>query len=609
MNIKKIVYSLMSAIMVLFMANSCSPDSYSLGTKDLTSDDLAEGIGFTIEHDSNNPNIIHLTSLVPSSYQVLWEHPQGRAHSNKVTLQIAFPGTYTVRMGVETRGGVVYSPEATFTVDDFCADFVNDELWTILTGGVGNSKKWYLDLDANAVCRYFAGPLYFYGTDDSWNTVTLDQTVDGDSWSWGADWAGNSSWLFGSTGAIDFGYMEFSLQDGAKVTVVDNAHGRIMNGTFLMDVDNHTMSMTDAEIIHDPGRDAIVTKWGNITILALDDSHMQLAVLRDNDPNEGPCLLSYNFISEDYLNNWSPETSGTAEIVPELQSDWREYVEPKTQKQMTFKLAADDKPFDWMNLDGSNMGIEMSAQNSIEDLTLEFDSNGNTYKCTTPDGTSVSGTYTLSDDGIYTFSDGLPVVQLSSNARSIFKANTNNTLRIMSIEVDDYTGGLGDLWLGSQEFDDQGNLYQYAGYHFKPVVAGADSGPRYTANINFFDEDWTFINGDNVFITGDGNYTFTIEGASSKPYGIYLDVLKILADYPNMDMTITDIRVDGASIEFDDAVIDRGEGDAATTARRYILNPWGATAGDAPKYVFSSKIEVDLHVVFDNGTPFVPANE
>lgn len=89
---------------------------------------------------------------------------------------------------------------------------------------------------------------------------------------------------------------------------------------------------------------------------------------------------------------------------------------------------------------------------------------------------------------------------------------------------------------------------------------------------------------------------------------MYLDVEKILQDHPNCEVAIKDIKVDGQSIAFDDAVIDRVVGDAATTARRYILNPWGPTASDASKYVFNSSIAVTVSVKMDNGTPFVPAS-
>ncbi|MDD4534187.1 MAG: hypothetical protein WCS15_03300 [Prevotella sp.] len=300
-----LLYSFIAMLMLL-VANGCTPDEYSLGEKDYTPEQLAEGSAYTIEHDASNPNIVYVKSLVPSSYQVLWESPQGRTQGSDLTLKIPFAGNYKVRMGVQTRGGIVYGPEATFTIDNFYAGFIDDPLWNTLTGGAGNSKKWYLDVDETSTCRYFAGPMYFYGTADNWNSVMLGEKIGGDSWNWSADWAGNGSWLFGSTGAMDYGYMEFGLSGNATVKVVDNAVGKTYNGTFQLNTEKHTISMTDAPVLHDPSHDAIVTKWGEARILSMDNDHLQLAVLRDNS-SEGPCLLSFNFISEDYKKNWTPK--------------------------------------------------------------------------------------------------------------------------------------------------------------------------------------------------------------------------------------------------------------------------------------------------------------
>jgi hypothetical protein len=602
MKVNKYIYGLVATLALMF--NACSPDDYSLGSKDISSDDLTVGTAYTITHDTSNPNIVYLHSLLPSSYTVLWDEPQGRSQDADVTLKIPFAGTYTVRMGVETRGGVVYGPSTTFTVDGFCADFVSDPLWTVLSGGVGKSKKWYLDLDKSAVCRYFVGPLYFYGTYDSWKTVTLgEKAPDGaDSWSWAADWAGNGSWLFGSSFTpIDMGYMEFDLNGGANVKVVANETGKTYTGTYMLDADNHTMKLTDAPVLHDASRDAIVTKWGDVTILSMDKDHMQLAVLRDNS-TEGKCLLSYNFISEDYRNNWTPKVDNTP-VVPTLASDWLDYVEPTTSHEMIFKLD-DTKPFDWCNLNGSQKNItSFSAVSGVEDTKLVLYKKGNTrtYSCTTPSGNVVTGTYTVSSDGIYTFSNGLPVVQLSKAGNAMFKANADKTLRVMQYSTDDYSGSLTDFWLGSQCVDDEGNLYQYLGYHFVHQQASA-AAKKYTGALHFADTDWAFQTSDDVYVSGDGDYTFTINGSSEKPYLMYLDVLKILKDYPNCNITIKDIKVDGNSVSFDDTAISRGVGDEATTARRYILNPWGTKLFSDDTFKFSKSIAVTVHVTYDSGS-------
>lgn len=198
-----ILYSLITVLTVLSGFTACTPDTYEQGAKDLTPDDLTAGIAYTIEHDPDNGNIVYLKSQLPANYSVMWDHPQGRSQASEVKLEIPFAGTYQARIGVQTRGGIVYGPYTEFQVDGFCSEFVDDPLWTALTGGVGKSKKWVLDIDAESTCRYFVGPLYFYGTADNWNSVTLGEAVGGDSWSWAADWAGNGSWLFGSTGAME----------------------------------------------------------------------------------------------------------------------------------------------------------------------------------------------------------------------------------------------------------------------------------------------------------------------------------------------------------------------------------------------------------------------
>ena len=81
------IYSLLAAVMILVMA-SCSPDEFGLGDKNLSSEDLAENIAFTITHDESNPNIVKFKSLLPSSYSVVFDTPQGRFQQDEVSLKI-----------------------------------------------------------------------------------------------------------------------------------------------------------------------------------------------------------------------------------------------------------------------------------------------------------------------------------------------------------------------------------------------------------------------------------------------------------------------------------------------------------------------------------------
>ena len=57
-------------------------------------------------------------------------------------------------------------------------------------------KTWEIDLRLDGSHYKFDGPVYFYGNDDSWATVTNNQPVVGNSWCWAADFAGNS-WVVG----------------------------------------------------------------------------------------------------------------------------------------------------------------------------------------------------------------------------------------------------------------------------------------------------------------------------------------------------------------------------------------------------------------------------
>ena len=86
MKLNYYIYSLIASVMLIF--SPCSPDEYDLGDKGVTSDDLVEGIAYTITHDSKNPNIVYLESKLGVNYTALWEHPQGRSQEQKVTLKM-----------------------------------------------------------------------------------------------------------------------------------------------------------------------------------------------------------------------------------------------------------------------------------------------------------------------------------------------------------------------------------------------------------------------------------------------------------------------------------------------------------------------------------------
>lgn len=466
---------------VAILLHTCTPDEYELSDKDLSAEDLVEGIAFKIEHDDANPNIVYLTSLMSSQFTPLWSHPQGRSQQEAVTLRIPFAGTYDVVFGVQTRGGAVWGDTVTFTVDNIFPGFISDPLWTLISGGPGEEKTWYFDLDENAVSRYFLGPLYFYGTDDSWVTVTEGQTVSGDSWNWKPDYIGNS-WLMS---AADFGSMTFSLKGGAYLTVDHKSieSRGIEQGTYMLDVDNHTMRTQSATILHDVNRDGVVVDWGAIKIMSLTDSTMQLAVLRDPVlSGEGVCLLVYNFISKDYKDNWVP--GEVAEPEPALPEGWQDDISQTVSKSVKWVLSP-VTPFNWANLDGSLMnagwtsidkydgwtGLTPADVDNYADFSLTLNSDNNTAIYVAPDGTTSTGSYNLDEKGVYTFTDIKPNFVICGGWVTLTTTDENQW-RITNIEKD-IAGNVTGMWVGKRD----PLKAEYMVYHLIPQLSSAPADP------------------------------------------------------------------------------------------------------------------------------------
>ena len=173
---------------------ACTPDSDSMGAIDLTTAQLAENSGFSVNVDQNT-NQVTFTSLLPSSYSVYWEYGpnpnsddvsiSGTSTNNIYQVGVAFDGDYYVRMGVQTRGGIVFSDRASFHIDAMNPNLISDPAWTMLTGGVGHAKEWVLDLDANGTCLKFGGPKWFYTSGMSWDSfhnIAGENYIDSEQW-------------------------------------------------------------------------------------------------------------------------------------------------------------------------------------------------------------------------------------------------------------------------------------------------------------------------------------------------------------------------------------------------------------------------------------------
>lgn len=463
---------------------SCTPDDYDLKAPGISEDDLVEGIAFSITHDPSNPNIVHLKSLLSPSYQVAWETPQGRSVSNEFTMKIAFDGEYEIRMGVDTHGGYVWSKPAKFVIDEFCTEFVDHFLWTRLSGGVGNSKTWQLDLavldDGSVKTTFWKGPHWFWNVNYTWDhlhskyetetayanyidstpwdsadainpsNVPVDALGGEADWYWAADYAGNS-WM---CGAANYGYITFDLINGAHVTITDASGNVIGKGTYLLDVDVHTISFSDVY----PLSSEQLSGSRTFKLLYLSDNAMQLI-------NEG-YNKSLNYVTKDYFENYVPDAAPE----PELPDGWREDITTSSSTVLTWSIS-DDTPFNWCTMSGAFMNEWNSAADYPDWLggsvdpsiysafSLTMDSSDNTAKFVLPDGTVVDTKFTLDDKGIFKFEDAVPGFTLVGWAG--FNLDADNALRLMSIEKND-AGKVSGMWLGAKAADKD----EYMAYHF-----------------------------------------------------------------------------------------------------------------------------------------------
>ena len=157
-------------------------------------------------------------------------------------------------------------------------------------------KTWEIDLTTDGECKTFTGPSYFYGTDDSWATITNNEPVVGDTWSWEADFAGNS-WIVGGNAAHCQGSITFN-EDGTVVVKHVDANGQetVENGTYTIDEEKKEITLSNCKVLAPANYtdDYVVSLTDNIRILSLTDNSLQLSVIRAADP----CGLSINMIPQ-----------------------------------------------------------------------------------------------------------------------------------------------------------------------------------------------------------------------------------------------------------------------------------------------------------------------
>jgi hypothetical protein len=286
---KNIKLLITSFLMLAMLVSSCSPDTYSLDGETNKSD-----IKYDIVQDfsaDSGGNTVVMTNKTPGVV-LTWDYVTGKSDKASQTVKYAFKGEYTIKISAITGGGIVELDPVTISVTQDNLNYVNDPLWTALSGGVGKKKSWVAD---NGKYGMAPGAMSFADPSSivEWGNFTPNWEPEGNA---------NSS----SDADMNWGrYMTFSLDGGPFMTVHEANGTTIANGTYFLDINAHTLTTTGATILRPNNYIANATNWNNnIKVLTLTENQLRIAVMRTN--SEGPWWYIWNFVSKEYADNYVP---------------------------------------------------------------------------------------------------------------------------------------------------------------------------------------------------------------------------------------------------------------------------------------------------------------
>ncbi|MBT1708795.1 hypothetical protein KK062_11200 [Fulvivirgaceae bacterium PWU5] len=400
---KKIQTILYVLLGILLLATSCQDDDYSLGGK-LDKTQVTFDVKQALNIDPGGNTVI-LTNSTPGTIS-MWDYQTGKSTRAVDTVHYPFKGSYTIKFSVLTAGGLVEVDSKTVEVTEDNLAYVNDPTWTLLSGGPGNEKSWVLDTDA----KFFPGPISFY---DPANHATL----------W---WAPGLTDVYpGVMLDGDYGVMTFDLKNGAGFHATKPMEGGVEeNGTYVLDVATMMLTINDGTILrgYKPAKNGLtgISDWQHYVVLSLTEDVMQLGVLRDRDVDgEGPALVTYNFLSKEYSDNWVP----SGPLPPD------EGFDPKFAsgellmllaggpgQSQTWVLDAAGNPIDWIgkgrgwtvdHTSSRDWGWNDTWDDAVDGAWIRFERLGMKYS-RYQDGTLTEGTFAIDEEtNEITLTDGL----------------------------------------------------------------------------------------------------------------------------------------------------------------------------------------------------------
>lgn len=344
----KIVFSSFLMLAALLLVSSCSPESYSLDGPidksdikfEITQDLVADPGGNTVILKNTTPGVI-----------LNWDYVTGKSSKATETVKYAFKGNYTIKISAVTDAGIVQLDPVTVTVTADNLSYVNDPLWTALSGGVGKKKSWVADNGKYGLApgaMSFADP----STTVEWGSFTPNWEPEGNA---------NSS----TDADMHWGrYMTFSLDGGPFMTVHEADGTTIENGTYFLDINVHSLTTTGATILRPDNYIANASNWNNnIKVLTLTENQLRIAVMRTN--SEGSWWYIWNYVAKDYADSYVPPVT-----VPVVDEGFNPTFAPGELLTMltggvgagrVWNLDGKGNPVDWI---GKGKGWTTDASNS-----------------------------------------------------------------------------------------------------------------------------------------------------------------------------------------------------------------------------------------------------
>ncbi len=409
-------------------------------------------------------------------------------------------------------------------------------------------NTWEIDYNNGKSIR-FEGPVYFYGTDDSWRTVSNKEPIVGDSWAWEAD--ASNTWAFGDCSG------ELTLREDGTITV-KTQDGTVAEGTYTVDEANKTITST-VDILHPSAMSGYADYKTGIKILQLAEDKLSLGFFRDSDPatvsvNMIPQSKKYglavllNCADSSWGGSWNADMGS---ILPDdLEGAHTAVYEGATTDVMVFTLDIEDLSAKYPNALVTITDIRCDGE------SIPFDGGKFRYGDIEKDGK-----FRIELFNIYgkAASGGTVVESPFSNGTNMGSEPAVNFTQKLEI---DYVITLNNHFTtGFVAVQDDWSAQTW----------GSDYTTGFDVNIN-----------DAQYEVSPTALSLSVAASYTNPIMMFLETKNFYQLFPGAKMTLTEVKTDGTALTGwnADKVINVSADGNGVDHRLELFNCWGATAND-----------------------------